>query len=147
MHHDSITNTPHKRSHHDSVAQTSLFVDHARNVFIVVHVDDCVVVGSSSHLDEVAREMKQCSTMKVTLTLSLCQFRTDVCGCDVLASPWSKLEDHGMKGANRAVTPVVTSNHDDEDVDEATSEELRRASLPLRAGQTWLSPRLVWRGR
>ena len=84
MHQDSITNTPHKRSHHDSVAQTSLFVDHARNVFIVVHVDDCVVVVSSSHLDEVVREMKQCSTMKVTLTLSLCQCRTDVwvrCTC------------------------------------------------------------------
>ena len=52
-----------------------------------------------------------------------------------------------MKGANRAVTPAVACNDDDEDVDETTPEELRRASLPLRAGQTWLSPRLVWRGR
>ena len=36
-----------------SEAQPTLFVDLARNVFIAVHVDDLIMVGSSSKLYEV----------------------------------------------------------------------------------------------
>ena len=34
-------------------------VDFARNVFFAVHVDDLIMVGSSSQLSEVVGEMKQ----------------------------------------------------------------------------------------
>ena len=51
-------------------AQPTLFVDLARNVFIAVHVDDFIMVGSSSQLYEVDGEMKQYFTMKVTHPLS-----------------------------------------------------------------------------
>ena len=49
-----------------SEAQPTLFVDFARNVFIAVHVDDLIMVGSSSQLSEVVGEMKQYFNMKVT---------------------------------------------------------------------------------
>ena len=49
-----------------SKAQPTLFVDLARNVFIAVHVDDLIMVGSSSQLFAVFGEMKQYFTMKVT---------------------------------------------------------------------------------
>ena len=42
-----------------SIAQPTLFVDLAHNVFIAVHVDDLIMVGSSSQLSEVVGEMKQ----------------------------------------------------------------------------------------
>ena len=53
-----------------SDAQPALFVDHARSVFIVVHVDGLIVVGSGSQLNEVGSGMKKCFTMTVTLPLS-----------------------------------------------------------------------------
>ena len=53
-----------------SGAQPTLFVDLARNVFIAVHVDDLIMVGSSSQLSEVVGEMMQYFTMKVTHPLS-----------------------------------------------------------------------------
>ena len=49
-----------------SEAQPPLFVDLARDVFIAMHVDDLIMVGSSSQLSEVVGEMKQYFTMKVT---------------------------------------------------------------------------------
>ena len=68
-----------------SEAQPTLFVDLARNVFIAVHVDDLIMVGSSSQLYEVVGEMKQYFTMMVTHPLSV-QFHTDLRGCTVLAT-------------------------------------------------------------
>ena len=59
-----------------SEAQPTLFVDLARNVFIAVHVDDLIMVGSSSQLYEVVGEMKQCCTMKVTHPLSASSTQT-----------------------------------------------------------------------
>ena len=53
-----------------SEAQPTLFVDLARNLFIAVHVDDLIMVGSSSQLCEVVGEIRQCFTMKVTHPLS-----------------------------------------------------------------------------
>ena len=49
-----------------SEAQPTLFVDLARNVFIAVHFDDLIMVGSSSLLSEVVGVMKQYFTMKVS---------------------------------------------------------------------------------
>ena len=42
-----------------SEAQPTLFVDLARNVFIAVRVDDLIMVGLSSQLNEVVAVMKQ----------------------------------------------------------------------------------------
>ena len=58
--------------------QPTLFVDLARNVFIEVHVDDLIMVGSSSHLSEVVGEMKQYFTMKATHPLSTSSTQTYV---------------------------------------------------------------------
>ena len=46
-------------------------MDLARDGFIAVHVDDLIMVGSSSQLYEVVGEMKQYFTMKVLLRHSL----------------------------------------------------------------------------
>ena len=62
-----------------SEAQPTLFVDLARNVFIAVHVDGLIMVGSSSQLYEVVGEMKQYFTMKVTHPLSASSPQTYVC--------------------------------------------------------------------
>ena len=56
-------------------AQPTLFVDLARNA---VHVDDFIMVGSSSQLYEVVGEMKQYFTMKVTHPLSASPTQTYV---------------------------------------------------------------------
>ena len=61
-----------------SEAQPTLFVDLVRNVFIAVHVDDLIMVGSSSQLYEVVGEMKQYFTMKVTPPLSASSTQTYV---------------------------------------------------------------------
>ena len=66
-----------------SEAQPTLFVDLARNVFIAVHVDDLIMVGSSSQLSEVVGEMKQYFTMNSS---ALSQFHPDVRGCTVSAT-------------------------------------------------------------
>ena len=66
-------------------AQPTLFVDLARNVFIAVHVDDLIIVGSSSQLCEVVGEMKQYFTMKVTHPLSASSTQTHS-GCTVPAT-------------------------------------------------------------
>ena len=61
-----------------SEAQPTLFVDLARNVFIAAHVDDLIMVGSSSQLSQVVGEMKQDFTMKVTHRLSASSTQTCV---------------------------------------------------------------------
>ena len=61
-----------------SEAPPTLFVDLAGNVFIAVHVDDLIIVGSSSQLSEVVGEMKQYFTMKVTHPLSASSTQTYV---------------------------------------------------------------------
>ena len=76
-------NTSLTCSHHDLVsprseAQPTLFVDLVRNVFIAVHVDDLIMVGSSSQLYEVVGEIKQYFTMKVTPPLSASSTQTYV---------------------------------------------------------------------
>ena len=53
-----------------SEAQPTLFVYLARDVFIAVHIDDLIMVVSSSQLFEVVGEMIQYFTMKVTHPLS-----------------------------------------------------------------------------
>ena len=93
-----------------SEAQPTLFVDLARNVFIVVHVDDLNMVGSSSQLYEVVGEMKQYFTMKVTHPLSASSTQTYVGarylrhGDAVWELPTTRyvtgmLNEHGMKDA------------------------------------------------
>ena len=53
-----------------SEAQPTLFVDLARNVFIAEHVDDLIMVGSSSQLYDVVGDTKHHFTMNVTPPLS-----------------------------------------------------------------------------
>ena len=67
-----------------SDVQLKLSVDSARNVFIAMHVDDLIVVGSSSQQNEVVSEMKVCH--HESHSSALCQCRTDVCGREVLAT-------------------------------------------------------------
>ena len=61
-----------------SEAQPTLFVDLARNEFIAVHVDDLIMVGSSTQLHEVLGEVKQHFTLKVTPPLSASSTQTCV---------------------------------------------------------------------
>ena len=61
-----------------SESQPTLFVDLAHNVFIAVHVNDLIMVGSSSQLSEVVGEMKQYFAMKVTHPLSASSTKTYV---------------------------------------------------------------------
>ena len=65
-----------------SEARATLFVDLARNVFIAVHVDDLIMVGSSSQLCEVVGEMKQQFHHEGHST-ALCQCTTDVRRCKI----------------------------------------------------------------
>ena len=53
-------------------------MDLAHNVFFGVHVDDLIMVGSSSQLYEVDGEVKHYCTMKVTLPLSASSTQTYV---------------------------------------------------------------------
>ena len=101
-----------------SEAQPTLFVDLARNVFSAVHVDDLIMVGSSSQLSEVVGEMKQYFTMKVTHPLSASFTQTYV-GARYLRdgdATWElptaryvtgMLNEHGMQNAKPVVTLVV----------------------------------------
>ena len=67
--------------------QPALYVDLARNEFIAMHVDDLIMVGSSSQLSEVVGEMKQYFTMKVTHPLSASSNQTWVHGiCDTVTT-------------------------------------------------------------
>ena len=104
----------------------------ARNVFIAVHVDDLIMVGSSSQLYEVVGEMKQYFSMKVTHPLSASSTQTCVGarylrhGNAIRELPTTRyvedmLNEHGMKDAK----PVVTPAFDDEDEEEANIEEHR----------------------
>ena len=101
-----------------SEAQPTLFVDLARNVFIAGHVDDLIMVGSSSQLYEVVGEMKQYFTMKVTHPLSASSTQTYV-GARYLR--------HGDAIWELPTARYVTgmlNEHGDED-EEASAEEHR----------------------
>ena len=128
-------------SHHDLVSHdqkhSQLFSSHpARNVFIAVHVDDLIMVGSSSQLYEVVGETKQCFTMMVTHPLSASSTQTYV-GARYLRhgdAIWelptarfvtSMLNEHGMRDAKLLVTPAVNRNDDDDEDEEASAEEHR----------------------
>ena len=105
-------------------------------MFIAVHVDDLIKVGSTSHLYEVVGEMKQYFTMKVTHPLSASSTQTYV-GARYLRHGnafWelptsryvtSMLNEHGMKDAKHVVTPAVNRNDDDDEDEEASAEEHR----------------------
>ena len=147
-----------------SEAQPTLFVDLVRNVYIAVHVDDLIMVGSSSQLYEVVGEMKQYFTMKVTLPLSASSTQTYVGGKYLRhgdatwESPTARyvtgmLNEHGMQNAKPVVTPAVNRNDDDDESEEASAEEHRslrgkwaRVSSWHRDAQTLLLLRPVWRG-
>ena len=118
-----------------SEAKPMLFVDLACNVFIPVHVNDLIMVGSSSQLCEVVGEMKHHSTMKVTHALSASSTQTYVGarylrhGDAIWELPTTRyvtgmLNEHGMKDAKPVVTPAVNRN-DDDDEEEASAEEHR----------------------
>ena len=111
-------------------------MDLARNVFIAVHVDDKIVVGSSSQLWEVVGEMQQYFTMKVTPPLSASSTRTYVGarylrhGDAIWELPTTRyvtgmLNEQGKKDAKPVVTPAVNRNDDDDEVEEASAEEHR----------------------
>ena len=112
LHQDSSTKTTPTCSHHDLVSHVQKKRQHleldggTHDVFIAVHVDDLIVVGSSSQLNGVVSEMRQCFTMKVTLPLT-CQCHTNVCRCEVLASQRCHLEvaNLTMCGGHAGRTP------------------------------------------
>ena len=132
-------------------ALPTLFVDLARNVFIAVHVDDLIMVGSSSQLSEVVGEMKQYFTMKVTHPLSASYTQTYVCarylrhGDAIWELPTARhmtgvLNEHSMQNAKLLVTPAVNRNDDDDESEEASAEEHR--SLRRIVGKSqFLAPR------
>ena len=133
-----------------SEAQPTLFVDLARNVFIAVHVDDLIMIGSSSQLSEVVGEMKQYFTMKVTRPLSASSTQKYVGarylrhGDAISELPTARyvtgmLNEHGMQNVKPVVTPAVNRNDDDES-EEASAEEHR--SLRRIVGESqFLAPR------
>ena len=116
-----------------SEAHPTLFVDLARTVYIAVHVDDLIMVGSSSQLHEVVDEMKQNFTVEVTPPLSASSTQTDVGarylprGDAIWELPTTRyvtgmLNEHGMKDAKPVVSPAVNRNDDDDDEEEASAE-------------------------
>ena len=118
-----------------SEAQPTLFVDLA-NVFIAVHVDDLIMVGSSSQLSEVVGEMGRCFAMKVTHPLSASSTQTYVGarylrhGDAIWELPTARyvtgmLNEHGMQNATPVVTLPVKRNDDDDESEEASAEEHR----------------------
>ena len=131
-----ITKASPTCSHLDLVSHVPTHSQHSsctlRNVFIAAHVHDLAMVRSSSQLNEVVSEMKQCFTMKVTLPLSASDAQTYV-GARYWRRNGAVLEfpitlggeEYGMKSANPKVSPALTSNDDDEDEDEATTKERR----------------------
>ena len=112
----------------------TFFVDLARNVFIAVHVDGVIMVGSSPQLYEVVEEMNQHFLMNVTLPLSTISTQTYV-GARYLRHgdafqelPTTRyvegmLNEHGMKAAKLAVTPAVARNDDDDNDEEGAIAE------------------------
>ena len=111
-------------------------MDLARNVFIAVHVDDLIMVGSSSQLSEVVSEMKQYFTMKVTHPLSASSTQTYVGarylrhGDAIWELPTARyvtgmLNGHGMQNAEPVVTPALNRDDDDDESEEASAEEHR----------------------
>ena len=134
-----------------SEAQPTLFVDLGRNVFIAVHVDDLIMVGSSSQLSEGVGEMKQYFTMKVTHPLSASTTQTFV-GARYLRhgdAIWElltaryvtgMLNEHGMQNAKLVFTFAVNRNDDDDESEEPSAEEHR--SLRRIVGKSqFLAPR------
>ena len=94
------------------------------------------MVGSSSQLSEVVREMKQYFTMKVTHPLSASSTQTYV-GARYLQAIWElptaryvtgMLNEHGMQNAKLVVTPAVNRNDDDDESEEASAEAHRMSS-------------------
>ena len=128
-------------------------MDLARNVFIAAHVDDLIMVGSSSQLYEVVGEMKQYFTMKVTHPLSATSAQTYV-GARLPATTvtpfgscrphgtWTgMLNEHGVKSAKLVVTPALARDEDDEESEE-TSALKGIAVLRRVAGKSqFLAPR------
>ena len=122
-------------------------MDLARDVFIAVHVDDLIMVGSSSQLFEVVGEMKQYFTMKVTHPLPASSTQTNVgARCHAIWElPTARcvtgmLNEHGMQNAKLVVTPAVNRNDDDDEDEEASAEEHR--SLRHIVGKSqFLAPR------
>ena len=119
-----------------SEAQPTLFADLSRNVFIAVHVDDLIVVGSNSQLCDVVGDVKQHFTIKVIHPLSDSSTRTYV-GARCLRqkdSIWelpttryvdNMLTEHGITSANPVVTPAVARNDNNDDA-EASAEGASR---------------------
>ena len=134
-----------------SEAQPTLFAGLARNVFIAVHVDDLIMVGSSSQLYEVVGEMKQYFTMKVTHPLSASSTQTHVGsrylrhGDAIWELPTARhvtgmLNEHGVQSAEPVVTPAVNRN-DDDDEDEAANAEEHRSLRRIVGKSQFLAPR------
>ena len=139
-------------------------MDLARNVFIAVHVDDLIMVGSSSQLYEVVGEMKQYFTMKVTHPLSASSTQTSVGarylrhGDAIWELPTARyvtgmLNEDGMKDAKPVVTLAVNRNEDDDEDEEASAEEHRilrrivgKSQFLAPRRQTLPLLRTVWRG-
>ena len=109
-----------------SEVQSTLFVDLTRSVFIAVHVDDLIMIGSSSQLYEVVGEMKQCFVMKVKqcfvmkvthpLSISSIQtyvgaryFRHDDVSWELSTARYvtGMPNEHDMQNAKPVVTPAV----------------------------------------
>ena len=120
-------------------------------MFIAVHVDDLIMVGSSSQLSEVVGEMKHCFTMKGTHPLSASSTQTYVGarylrrGDAIWELPTARyvtgmLNEHGMKDAKLVVTPAVNRNDDDDESEEASAEEHRSLRRIVGMSQ-FLAPR------
>ena len=135
-----------------SEAQPTLFVDPARNVFIAVHVDDLIMVGSSSQLYGVVAEMKQHFTMKVTLPLSASSAKTYVgarylrYGDAIWELPTTQnvlgmLNEDGLQDSKHVVAPAVSRNEDDDDAEDASAEE-RRTLRHIVGKCQFLTPRI-----
>ena len=126
-------------------------MDLARNVSIAAHVDDLIMVGSSSQLSELVGEMKRYFTMKVTHPLSASSTQTYVGaqhlrhGDAIWELPTARyvtgmLSEHGMQNAKPVVTPAVNRNDDDDESEEASAKEHR--SLRRIVGKShFLTPR------
>ena len=147
-----------------SEAQPTLFVDLVRNVFITVHVDDLIMVGSSSQLCEAIGEMKQYFIMKVTHPLSASSTQAYAAarylrhGDAIWKLPTTRyvtgmLNEHCVKDAKPVITPEVNRNDDDDEEEEASAEEHRilrrivgKSQFLARRRPDLLLLRPVWRG-
>ena len=118
---------------------------------MTVHVDDLIMVGSSSQLHEVVGEMKQYFTMKVTHPLSASSTQTYVGarylrhGDVIWELPTARyvtgmLNEHGMQNAKPVVTLAVNRNDDDDEDEEASAEE-HRSLRRIVGKRQFLAPR------